>query len=381
MNGFLAIFLKEFAHIRREPATIFFVFIVPVLQLTIFGFAIDVTVENIPIVVFNADGRQESQRLVEAFRNTRSFRIAEEVRDMESYERALSAGRVKAGLLIPPDYSDDLLQGRSTAVQVLIDGSDSQVATTALNTANLLVSTLSLQRARAVGESLQVSSARNEWGRLAPSVEARARLLYNPNLDSSHFFVPGLIGIILQLVGLFLTSFSIVREREVGTLEQLFVTPVGRAGLLLGKLLPYSILAMSELIIVLLAMSSVFGVPIRGSILLLLALSSLFVITVLGLGLLISTVARTQLEAIQFSFLIMLPSVFLSGFMFPRSEMPTLIYLISFLLPVTYFVEILRGVILRGADAIDVAPQILGLAICCVVILTASLTRFRKQLD
>jgi ABC transporter DrrB family efflux protein len=381
VNGLAAIFLKEFAHIRREPTTIFFVFVVPVLQMTIFGFAIKVTIDNIPLIVHDLDGRQESRRLVEALCNTRAFKVVDRVNDLESYRRAFTSGRAKAGVLIPADYSDRLVQREQATVQILVDGSDSQVATTAMNTATLLVSQVSLGRARAVGESLQFGPARDDRGGIAPPVEARVRLLFNPNLESAHFFVPGLIGIILQLVALFLTSFSVVREREVGTLEQLFVTPVGRAGLLLGKLAPYSLLAMAELLIVLLAMTTVFGVPIRGSLWLLLSLSSLFVVTVLGLGLLISTMARTQLEAIQFSFLIMLPSVFLSGFMFPRSEMPAVIHAISYLLPVTYFMEILRGVILRGADASDLLPEILGLTISCAAILGLSLRRFRKQLD
>ena len=209
----------------------------------------------------------------------------------------------------------------------------------------------------------------------------RARILFNPNLESSHFFVPGLIAIILQLVLLFLTSFSIVRERELGTLEQLFVTPVGRMGLLMGKLVPYALMAFGELLIILVAMQVIFKVPIHGSLALLLVLSGLYIVTVLGLGLLISTIATTQLEAIQLAFLIMLPSVFLSGFMFPRSEMIAPIRIIGNILPVTYFVEIVRGVILRGADFVDLVPSILGLAACCVVILSLSLRRFRKQLD
>ena len=232
-----------------------------------------------------------------------------------------------------------------------------------------------------MGESLQAAVARDPFGRLALPIDVRTRLLYNPDLESSHFFVPGLIAIILQVVLLFLTSFSIVKERETGTLEQLFVTPVGRAGLLFGKLLPYALMACGELLIVLVLMVGVFGVPINGSLWLLLALSVLFIVTVLGLGLLISTIARTQLQAMQLAFLIMLPSVLLSGFMFPRSEMPLPIYLVGFVLPVTYFVEILRGIVLRQADAIDLWPHIAGLAACCAVILTLSMVRFRKQLD
>lgn len=381
MNGFLAILLKELAHIRRDRGTIIFAFLVPALQLTIFGYAIDVTIENIPLVVFDLDGRQNSRRFVEALVNTGTFQVFERVNDEDSFRRAINAGRAKVGVLIPADYSNRLLRGEQAQVQVLIDGSDSQVATTALNAVNLLAINLSLGRARVVAEQLQRSPARDDVGRPALPIEARTRLLYNPDLDSSHFFVPGLIGIILQLVLLFLTSFSVVRERENGTLEQLFVTPVGSAGLLFGKLFPYACMALGELCIVLTLMVVVFKVNIAGGIALLFALSGLFIITVLGLGLLISTVAKTQLGALQMAFIIMLPSVLLSGFMFPRSEMPTAIYLATFTLPATYFIEILRGIILRGADFTDLFPHFIGLLACCVIILTLSLARFRKQLD
>lgn len=381
MKGFWAIILKEFSHIRRDPVTIFFTFMVPVIQLTIFGFAIDVTIDNIPLAVLDLDGRQDSRELVKSLVNTHAFEVVERPRDAESFRRAITSGRAKAGILIPADYSERLLLREKAEVQVLIDGSDSQVATTALNTVNLLAMQMSVGRARTIGESMQVTAARNERGQASSPIEVRTRLLYNPDLESSHFFVPGLIAIILQLVLLFLTSFSIVREREMGTLEQLFVTPVGRMGLLMGKLVPYAMMAFGELLIILVVMQVIFGVPVHGSLGLLLGLSGLYIVTVLGLGLLISTIARTQLEAVQLAFLIMLPSVFLSGFMFPRSEMIAPIRAIGYLLPVTYFVEIVRGVILRGADAIDLAPYILGLAVCCVVILSLSVRRFRKQLD
>lgn len=381
MNGFWAILTKEFAHIRRDRTTIFFMFLVPVIQLLIFGFAIDVTIDNIPLVVLDLDGRAESRRLLQALENTQTFRVVGRPYNQESFQRAIRSGRAKAGILIPAEYSARLLRNEQAQVQVLIDGSDSQIATTALNTVTLLVSNMSVGRAQSVGEAVQFAPARNESGAPALPIDVRPRLLYNPDLQSSHFFVPGLIAVILQMVLLFLTSFSIVRERELGTLEQLFVTPVGRGALLFGKLIPYALMAYGELLIVLVAMVGIFDVPISGSLVLLLALSSLFILTVLGLGLFISTIASTQLEAVQLSFLVMLPSVFLSGFMFPRSEMPLPIWLAGYLLPVTYFVEIVRGVILRGADAVDLSSSILGLASCCAVILFLSLTRFRKQLD
>lgn len=379
-RGFKAILTKEFAHVRRQPSTLFFLLVVPLIQTIIFGFALDTQIEHIPTVVYDQDGRQAGRELVDSFRNTRRFTVIDRVWDDNSFHRALTSGRAKVGLRIPPDYSDRLVQGEQVSVQMLVDGSDSQVATTALNTAQLLGLNLSIGIARRKAETLPSVAARNELGQAALPIEIRPRLLYNPNLESSHFFVPGLVGIILQLVTVFLTSFAVVRERELGTLEQLFVTPVSRGGLLLGKLVPYAILGFIATLIVLSAMVFVFQVPINGSLPLLLSLTMLFMVCSLGLGLLVSTIAKTQLEALQFAFLIMLPSVLLSGFIFPRTEMPLPIYLVSFAIPVTYFIEILRGIVLRGADIFDLLWAVLGLVICNVVILGLSLTRFRKQL-
>lgn len=378
-NGLLAMLLKEFSHIRREPSTIFFMLVVPVLQTIIFGYAIETQIENIPTVVYDLDGRREARELADSFRNTRTFEIIERVYDEESFRRAITSGRAKVGVRIPPEYTERLIRGQQVQVQVLIDGSDSQVATTALNATNLLGIAKSKQLALSLADALPVVPARDIIGKPAIPLEMRPRLLYNPDLESSHFFVPGLVGIIMQLVTLFLTSFAIVRERELGTLEQLFVTPVGRLGLLLGKLVPYAIVGFLEMLIVLCVMVAVFGVPIHGNLGLLLALSTLFLVCALGLGLLVSTLAKTQLQAMQFAFLLMLPSVLLSGFVFPRNEMPAPIYWLSFAIPVTYFIEILRGVVLRGADFLDLVPQVIGLSACSAAILIVSVARFRKQ--
>ena len=379
-HGLWAVLLKEFVHIRRQRSTLFFMLVVPVMQTLIFGYALDTQIEHIPTVVFDLDGRAAARDLVESFVNTRRFDVVERVYDEHAFQRSLTAGRAKVGLRIPPDYSERLMRGEQTPVQVLIDGSDSQVAATALNTANLLGLNQSLRLARVKVEAAQMTAARDATGHPAVPIEMRPRLLYNPDLESARFFVPGLVGIILQLVTLFLTSFSVVRERELGTLEQLFVTPVGRTGLLMGKLAPYAAVGMLELLIVLNVMTYLFAVPIRGDMLLLIALSCLFIVCSLGLGLLVSTLATTQVEALQFAFIIMLPSVLLSGFVFPREQMPLPIYGLSYLLPVTYFIQILRGIVLRGAGWFDLLPWTSGLAICCVVILALSVLRFRKQI-
>lgn len=380
MFGLWAVLVKEFFHIRRQPITLFFMLVVPVMQTIIFGYAIDTQIENIPMVVLDLDGRKQSRDVISAFLNTRRFQLEQTAINSEQFHGALTSGRAKVGLRIPPDYSDKLLHGEQAQLQVLIDGSDSQVATTAQSTAQLLGLNLSIARAKSFADNLQVAPSRDPNGELALPIDARTRLLYNPGLESAHFFVPGLVGIILQLVTLFLTSFAIVRERELGTLEQLFVTPVGRMGLLLGKLFPYAMIGFVELLIVLAVMIYAFGVPINGSITLLLTLSMLFMVCSLGLGLFVSTVATTQLEAVQFAFIIMLPSVLLSGFMFPRSEMPLPIYLVTFAIPVTYFIEILRGIVLRAADFFDLIPSVIGLTLCGLMVITGSVMRFQKRL-
>lgn len=380
-HGIWAVLTKEFFHIRRDPTTLIFMFIIPIIQLTIFGYALDTKVEFIPTVVYNLDGREESLRLVERFENTRTFRVVKRVFRYEDMYNALTSGEAKVALRIPPDYTENLLNRRQAQVGVYIDGSDSQVANTALNTANFLGITVSLTRARALAEAAQTAPARNPYGEAAVPLQVRPRLLYNPDLLSERFFVPALVGVILQLVTLFLTSSSIVRERELGTLEQLFVTPVGRMGLTLGKLIPYCVIGIAETMLVLNVMVFLFQVPIRGNILLLLVLAVAFLFCALGMGLLISTLARNQVQAMQMSLLIMLPSILLSGFVFPRNNMPLLIYWISYIFPVTYFIEILRGIILRGATLYDLMFWINGLLVCSVVLLALSAWRFHKSLD
>ncbi|MCE5229445.1 ABC transporter permease [bacterium] len=381
LAGFWAILIKEFIHMRRERTTLFFMFIVPVLQITIFGYAIRLQIENIPLVVFDMDGRPQARALQESFVNTRTFQVIERVRDRDALDAALRSGRAKAALVIPPDYTEKLTEGRAAQAQVLIDGSDSQQATTALHASGLLGQVNAAQLQLQFLEALPRALARNPAGHVAQPIEIKPWLLYNPGLKSSYFFVPGLVGLVLQLVTLFLTSFAIVRERELGTLEQLFVTPVGRTGLMLGKLVPYALTGFLETLIILSVMVGIFGVPIAGSLLLLLCLTVLFLVCALALGLLVSTIARTQVQAIQFAFLVMLPSVLLSGFMFPRSQMPGPIWIFTFAIPVTYFLEILRGIILRGAHLLDLIPFVSGLIICTTTLLTISVLRFRKRLS
>ncbi len=364
-RGLWAILTKEIIHIRRDPATRF-VLAIPLVQLLLFGYAIDTDVKNVPTVVFDLNRDSESRELVKEFENTRYFRIVGEVHSDEELRNAIVSGRAKVGIKIPPDYSTNLVNGRQARVQVLIDGSESTTALQVLNSSQQIGFLKSLRR-----EGLSVDQF---------SIDIRPRLLFNPNLESVNFFVPGLIGIILQLVTVFLTAFAIVRERERGTLEQLLVTPVSKGGLILGKLLPYTAIGFGQTGLVLLVMVFLFGVPVNGSVALLLLLSGVFLVPALGIGIVISTFAKNQGEAMQMSLMSMLPSFLLSGFVFPRESMPTVIYLISLFIPATYYLEILRGIILRGAGIAvlwDEAVVLVGFGIFFMVL---SALRFKKHL-
>jgi len=365
LRGIFAIMYKEILQVRRDPATRF-VFMIPIIQTIIFGFAIDMDIQHIPTVVFDQDRSAESRRMVDRLENTGSFDIVGAASSRDEVYTLIVAGRAKVGVIIPPDYNARILAGEQATLQLLIDGSDSTVANNAMQTS------------RAIGQLQSLSSAGLDIQQMP--VEVRPRVLFNPDLKSANFYVPGLIGIILQLVTVMLTAFSIVRERERGTLEQLVVTPVSKGALIIGKLVPYAVIGMVQTVFVLGLMRFLFDVPIEGDVALLLSLSALFLLPSLALGILISTLAVNQAQAMQMSLLVMLPSVLLSGFAFPRETMPLPIYGLSFCVPVTYYVQILRGVILRGAGITALWPQTLALAGFAMLLVTLSMMRFHKRL-
>lgn len=360
-----AVFWKEVIHIRRDPATRF-IFAVPLIPLLLFGYAIEMDVQNIPTVVFDLDRKKESRELVKEFESTRYFQVIGEVLSERELEKAIVSGRARVGIKIPADYSEQLVNGRQARVQVLIDGSDSTTALRLLQVSQALGFLKSLARAGLTAEQA--------------AVDIRPRLLFNPNLESANFYVPGLIGVILQLVTVLLTAFSIVRERERGTIEQLLVTPLSKTSLIVGKLVPYCIIGYMQTILVLGVMVVFFGVPVRGSVALLLLLSGAFLVPSLCIGILISTFAHNQTEAMQMSMIVMLPSIYLSGFIFPRESMPYPIYLLTLLIPATYYLEILRGIILRGAGWFALWDEALVLMAFGALLIVVSVLRFQKRL-
>lgn len=368
-RGFRSVIYKETIHILRDPKTLVLVLFIPAFELIIFGYAIDLDVRNIPTVVYNLDGRAQSRELLNAFRNTGTFEIVRTVYSDEEMNRTIIQGDAEVGIKIPPNYSDCVAAGRSARFLTVVDGSNSTVAMQALNVGNAI----------ALRESVKTFLDSQSGTNTLP-IEMRSRVEFNPDMKTVNFMVPGIVAILLQVVIMLLTALSIVREREQGTLEQLMVTPIARTGLVFGKLVPYGEVGIFQSFFIFALMYLLFGVPIAGSYVLLAALTVLFIFTALSLGLLISTYATNQLQALQMSVFVILPSVLLSGFIFPQASMPTPIYWFAQFIPATYFIRILRGIVLRGAGLSELWPQAVVLASLGFAAATASALRFRKYI-
>jgi ABC-2 type transport system permease protein len=364
-RGFGAVFYKEALHVRRDAGTLFFSLTMPLLQMFLLGFGVDTNIRQINTVVYNADDRRESRELLDRLKNSDTFHILAYVQNDHDLNDMIISGRAHVGIKIPVEYSDRLLHNMSAQVLVLIDGSDSSVAGQAINVTNAIGLDESLRR---------VLKDRADF-----AVDVRPKLLFNPDSRSPNFFLPGLTAIMLLNVTTFLTAFSIVREKERGTLEQLFVTPVRPFGLLLGKLLPYLAIGFFELCLILTFMRFLFFVPIHGSVLLLAVLALPYLFAALSLGILISSKANSQAEAMQLAFLPILPSVFFSGYIFPRETMPAIFKPISYMIPATYFINITRGVILRGATIKHLWTDGLALIIIGGILLVLAARRFQNK--
>jgi len=364
-RGFGAIFYKEVLHVRRDSATLFFSLFIPLIQMFVLGFGIDTNVRHVNTVIFNGDGRRESRELIDRLTNSDTFHIIDYVANDAALNDAIVGGRARVGIKIPVDYSDRLIHNMSAQVLVLIDGSDSSVAGQAINVTT------------AIG--LDESLRRVLTNRAAMAVDMRPKLLFNPDSRSPNFLLPGLTAILLLNVTTFLTAFAIVREKERGTLEQLFVTPVKPFGLLLGKLLPYFFIGFTELCLILTCMRFIFQVPIHGSVLLLAFMSLPYIFVSLSLGILISSKAGTQGEAMQLAFVTILPSIFFSGYIFPRETMPLFFRIISYFVPASYFINITRGIILRGAGIQHLWIDGLALFAMGTILLIIAARRFQNK--
>jgi ABC-2 type transport system permease protein len=354
-----SIVFKEFIQIRRDPRTLAIVLAMPLMQLILFGYAINTTVDHIATVVLDQARDAQSRGFLATFFNTGYFDLTTQVASIDEVRQAIDGGQARVGIVVPPEFSHDLVAGRAAQAQLVIDGSDPNTALTAL----------------LVGGTLA------QRGGVATTIDLRPVVLYNPGLQSINFMIPGLLGLILQFQTLLLTAFAVVRERERGTLEQLVVTPVKPWELMLGKILPYVAIALANVFLASAIGRFWFGVEFAGSFALLLALAALFLLSSLGLGLLVSTVSQTQTQAMQMALFIMLPSIILSGFVFPREGMPHPIRELGLLIPLTYFLQILRGIILKGVGVDMLWPPVLALAAFGVIVFGLSANRFRKTMD
>lgn len=352
----------------RDPTTLFFMFFPPIVQIIAFGYALDNDVKHMATVLLDEDRTVESRQLVEKFVNTDSFRIVGEVRDVAGLEVAIRQGKAYVGLQIPAQFARDLRSGRGAKVQMLIDGSSSTVGLQALQTSMGI----------ALQESLR--SLMQQTGQREMPVEVRPQMLYNPTMKSANFFVPGVMGLALQIATVFATALALVREREKGTLENLLVAPLSRPGLMLGKLTPYLVVSMTMATCIFLVARWVFQVPIRGDLPALFLAALLFVFTLLSIGLLISTKAENHMQAMQMTMALILPSVFFSGFLFPRETMPQFFYWISTVIPATYFIELMRAIMLRGATIADYWQHYAILAGMGVFVFVLAATRFKTRL-
>jgi ABC-2 type transport system permease protein len=367
-RGLGAILFKEFITVLRDPMTLFFMLFPPLIEMIAFGYALDNDVRHMAMAILNEDRTVESRQFLDRFVNTETFRIVGEVKNAEQLASEIRKGHAYVGLQIPPHFTRDLRAGHPAQVQMLIDGSNSTIALQALNTALGLALTQSMELMM------------RESGRRTVPIEVRPQILYNPTMRSPNFFVPGVIGVVLQIGTTFATAMAVVRERERGTLEQLLVSPLSRWGLMLGKLVPYLCIGMLMAILLFAIMRFVFAVPIAGSVIAMMLSTLVYVFALLSLGLLVATKAENQMQALQMSMTFIMPSVFFSGFIFPRETMPWIFYAIGAVLPTTYFIDLMRAIILRGANLFEYWPSLAIMSIMAVLLFCVCSLRFRTKI-
>lgn len=371
---FRAIVIKEILQVRKDRASVAIAVMMPLMMLLIFGYAVNTDVDHLPTAVWDQAKSKDSRDLLTRFTNTLYFDTIYTVEGYKELEALMDEGKAKVGIIIPPDYSYLLDTGQQASIQIIVDGTDPNAARTALANAQLITQNRSL-------DLQQDMLAAQGMGKIEPPITAVTRVLYNPDMKSLTFNIPALIGLIMQNVTVILTAFALVREKERGTLEQLIVTPIRPVELIVGKIVPYVGIGLFSFTIVLVTGIAWFGVPVKGSIPLLLVLSLLFLITTLAIGILLSTISKTQLQAMQLAFATILPSVLLSGFIFPRETMPLVLQWLSAIIPLTYFLEILRGIFLKAVDMHELWQETVMLTGFACLFCLLAVTKFRKKLE
>jgi ABC-2 type transport system permease protein len=366
---------KEVIELRQDPRIFGIIFIAPVVQLAVLGYAATTDVRNVPIVIVDADRSTSSEDLISRFTGSGIFQLVDVVSDPRDLDRYLESGDAWMALSIPTNYGENVVAGRPATLQVVADGSDANSTNIAMGYATNLIAGY----AQDLIDERRAAAA--PTGSAGASIEPRVRVWFNPTLESRYFMLPGIFALLLLVVTSNLSSMAIVREREIGTLEQLNVTPLGRLELIVGKLLPYGVIGLIDVMIVLVVIVFWFEVPLRGSFWLLFGMSCIYLLTTLGLGLFTSTISHTQQQAMMTStFFFLTPMLYLSGFVFPIENMPDLIQPITYLIPLRYFVVILRGIFLKGVGLETLWPQALALLGWGVAILALAYMRSSKRL-
>ena len=358
---------------RRDKVTFIMMVGIPVFQLLLFGYAINTEVKHLSTIVFDQSGQQEGRDLLSSFEASGYFDVKYIAHNYNEVAEAIDQGKTKVGVIIPPDFTADIKHGRSASVQVIVDASDSLAASSAISTAQLI--------GQLKSQEIMISKLQNTLGKtVVQPYDIRIRPWYNPDFVSAFYMVPGILGVVLTMTMVMITSMAIVRERERGTMEQLIVTPMKTYELMLGKIIPYIFVGYVQVTLALIVGILLFDLPMRGSLVLLYALTVLFIIASLSIGVLISTVAKTQMQAMQMSFFFFLPCVLLSGFMFPREAMPLFFFELGKIIPLTFYLEIMRGIILKGLGIQYLWTQIGALLTIITVTLGLSIYKFQKKL-
>jgi len=365
---------KEFIHIKRDKPSLVISFLMPIMMLLIFGYAVNTDVNNVEFGVYDASNTALSRELIADFSNSYYFAQYAKVSSIVELERMIESGDIKVGMVIPGDYAKNLKRNEASSIQILVDGSDPTIARTAASYSISIASNYSMdyqvREVQRLGKSPQMGS-----------VAVKPMFLYNPTLESAKFNIPGVIGLILQNITIILTALAMVRERELGTMEQLIMTPVKSIELIIGKLIPYIVIGCYDFVVVMTLSYHMFGVTVAGSMLELIVLGFIFLVGALAMGMLISTVAKNQAQAIQGTLAFLLPSVLLSGFMFPREAMPLFIQIISNLLPITHFMVILRGIIVKGVSIQYLLGSTIAMLALIALLIFITAVKFSKKLD
>lgn len=362
---------KEFIQLFRDKKNSPLLIIAPLIQLLVFGYVVTTDVRDIKVAFLDQSHTPESRRLRDAFDANRTFRITHFTDQSRDLDQVLLKRKVDLAIKVGPDFGERIRKGDTSSAQILVDGSMSNMAAVRVAYTSLVLDRLN----RAFIEELYPEKI--EYGK----IDARIRTWYNPNLDSQNFYVPGIVAFLIMLVTLLFTSMAIIREKEAGTIEQLIVTPLRPIELILGKTIPYIIIAQAQMVMVTAFAIFWFSIPMKGSVLLLFAATALFLLSTLGTGLFISTVSATQQQAMMTTFFFILPFFMLSGFVFPIANMPTVVQWLTYLNPLRYFLTIVRGIFLKGVGLEVLWPQYLALTILGLIVFTGAVSRFRKRLD